>query len=817
MITLSPKERAVALDMARHDFYFYVRWKMLQRYGRLWMRGPHHARIAAALMDVYHGLVKRLLISMPPRYSKAVDCDTPMWTPTGWRRAGDLVARDKLLGSNGQWTTILRVHPQGVKPAFDVVFTDGSSLIACGDHQWSVRLRDQSKDRAWTAPWQVKTTDELRGDLQEADGRKKWRIPVLRDGNERDADLPIDPYVLGCWLGDGHSNGCAFTSMEPEIVAAFAPYDPKPYAHQSAGRATTYGLRAGFVTQIRALGLRNNKHIPLSYMLASHRQRLALLQGLADTDGWVGAANAQQGVCFSSRSLSDDVRSLVNSLGGVWRGFSSQPVRGREAHKTFLSMADGDCAFRLPRKVERINRRAERNLPRRFIANIEPVAAREMVCFTVDAADSLYCAGRDFIVTHNTQFVEDFISWTLGRHPDSEYMYLSYGSTLAADKSSEIRDDVTHPSYKELFPDIALAQNRDDHWKTVQGGVVYAAGAGATITGFGAGKMRDGFGGALIYDDPHKPDEVYSLTAREKVKRSFVDTAETRLNWPSTPIIVIMQGLHEEAIDQWLLAGGNGEKWTRLCLPAINEDGTALWPEKHSIETLLTMQKASPYKFSAQYMQRPTPLGGSFFTEDSLLVDGKPVPTPQLVDLVFAIIDSAMKTGKEHDGVAVTYFAKCTTGATVPLTVLDWDLKQIEGGLLAEWLPGVFARAEQLARETRARHGVTGVWIEDKNSGTVLLQQAQTAGLNAHPIDSKLSSMGKVERVVACERYVFGGEVKFSETAYNRVVTYKGATRNHLWSQIMRFSAAVVDQGEDDCLDTFAYGCTLGLGNPEGY
>ena len=130
-----------------------------------------------------------------------------------------------------------------------------------------------------------------------------------------------------------------------------------------------------------------------------------------------------------------------------------------------------------------------------------------------------------------------------------------------------------------FFPDVQLASQAQGHWKTTAGGVVYATGTGGTITGFGAGKHRDGFGGALILDDLHKADEARSDTVRNGVIDWFQNTLESRKNSPHTPIIVIMQRLHEEDIAGWLLNGGNGEEWEHLCLSAITEDGKALWPE----------------------------------------------------------------------------------------------------------------------------------------------------------------------------------------------------------------------------------------------
>ena len=153
----------------------------------------------------------------------------------------------------------------------------------------------------------------------------------------------------------------------------------------------------------------------------------------------------------------------------------------------------------------------------------------------------------------------------------------------------------------------------------------YAQGTGGTITGFGAGKIRNEFGGAIIIDDPHKAAEASSDTIRKNVIEWFQNTLESRTNSPDTPIIVIMQRLHEEDLSGWLLGGGNGEEWEHLCLPAIQEDGSALWPEKHSIERLKVMEDAAPYVFSGQYRQRPSPPAGGFFKPDRIeIVDALP-------------------------------------------------------------------------------------------------------------------------------------------------------------------------------------------------
>jgi predicted phage terminase large subunit-like protein len=234
--------------------------------------------------------------------------------------------------------------------------------------------------------------------------------------------------------------------------------------------------------------------------------------------------------------------------------------------------------------------------------------------------------------------VINFIAWAFGRVPDAEFIHASYSSALAINNSAQIRGLVQHEAYREIFPELELANEASHHWRTTDGGVMYATGTAGTITGFGAGKMREGFGGAIIIDDPHKADEASSDVVRKGVLDWFQNTLESRKNAPHTPIIVIMQRLHESDLAGWLLgdrgkdmtgpavAGGNGEVWEHVCLSAWNEDATPLWPQKHSATELHRMEKASPYVFAGQYRQRPAPPDGGVIKPD-MLVEVDMVPT----------------------------------------------------------------------------------------------------------------------------------------------------------------------------------------------
>ena len=211
--------------------------------------------------------------------------------------------------------------------------------------------------------------------------------------------------------------------------------------------------------------------------------------------------------------------------------------------------------------------------------------------------------------------VVNFMAWAMGHCPDAEFIHTSYSGTLAVNNSGLAKTMVESKEYQALFPatKIRFDSKSKADWRTTEGGTVYATGAGGSITGFGAGKMRDGFGGAIIIDDPHKADEAHSDTMRKNVIEWFGNTLESRTNSPQTPIILIMQRLHENDLAGFLLGGGNGEDWKHICLPAIDSEQNALWDFKHTLEELKRMEASNPYVFAGQYQQTPAPRGGGIF------------------------------------------------------------------------------------------------------------------------------------------------------------------------------------------------------------
>ena len=210
--------------------------------------------------------------------------------------------------------------------------------------------------------------------------------------------------------------------------------------------------------------------------------------------------------------------------------------------------------------------------------------------------------------------------------------------------------------------------------------------------------------------------------------------------------------------------------------------------------------------------------GVAFFPLDSMLDgNGKPLPYPERTGQIYAVIDTALKDGKEHDGTAVVYFAR-EKFFQPRLIILDWDIIQVEGALLEDWLPSVYSRMTELSDMCRSREGVLGAFIEDKASGIVLLQQAKKRNLRAFALPSEMTALGKEGRALSVSGYFHRGEIKMSQYAFDKVVRFKGVQKNHLISQLCGFRMGDTDNKRaDDLADCAMYAASIGCGNSKGY
>ena len=364
---------------------------------------------------------------------KAQPVSLMVHTPSGLRRWGDLQVGDSLFGSDGHPTVIIQRHDHGVKPMFRVTFDDGSSTLCCGEHLWTVRGRN---GRRTNSGWVTMSTDQIiKAGVTRSNGTAKakcWELPQHEAVQFAHQFVPMDPYTLGVWLGDGGRKTARITTNDLEVIEQI----------QSAGYTTHIGSKSGTTAKavtvhgirqaLRALGVLDKysfeKYVPRVYLENTPAYRAELLRGLLDTDGEVSKSGT---IIFSSTSyqLANDVVWLARSLGGkarisakvkapFYRDKSGNKVAGRPCWRATMSFPDGFSPFYIRRKLDRVVKYQRRYLSR-WIASIEPAVPEVAMCVTVSAKDHLYLA-NDFIVTHNSALVSWLVLWAMSTYEDTK-------------------------------------------------------------------------------------------------------------------------------------------------------------------------------------------------------------------------------------------------------------------------------------------------------------------------------------------------------------------------------------------------------------
>lgn len=428
---------------------------------------------------------------------KALSLDTPLATPSGWTTMGEIRPGDQVFDEAGRPVRVLAAT--GVmhgRPCYEVEFSDGTVITADGGHQWLVdtdgsrrseRRKNNPKPRRRPGlemnhgqehlrkrP-EILTTEQMipglrvmrRSGSTTDGGQNNYSVRVAAPLRCPAADLPVPPYTLGAWLGDGWSATGAITTADHEILAEIeaegwpvwimpstvegaAPYEAGPCAlagpscspsgevaarrlcvnhlavERRAGRLDQWpliqrdttrrerlaGYRVGGLSaRLRDAGVLGNKHIPVSYLRASEDQRRALLAGLLDTDGYCSSSGTAE-FCSSREQLARDVYRLVCSL-GYKAAIRSKTARldGRNCGTAWIvAFTPADKVFRLPRKVARQVTTVRATAPHRYVTAIRPVPSVPVRCIEVDSPEHLYLAGESCVPTHNSNLINVFLA-----------------------------------------------------------------------------------------------------------------------------------------------------------------------------------------------------------------------------------------------------------------------------------------------------------------------------------------------------------------------------------------------------------------------
>ena len=372
---------------------------------------------------------------------KLIPLDEVLPSPNGWVTMGSLRVGDSLFDEKGKVCKVTKVYETNPEPSLvQFTFDDGTTVVSCVDHQW-VTMTDKERELAYkrrpeyreerqlkrpsraggnrsasqTAgivlsnktrkynylsppAGEIRTTQQIVNTLRYR-GRANHSIPVAEPIQLPEKEYLLDPYLLGCWLGDGSAESGRITGLDEEIFTAFVEAGFVVREHKNPVSKGILGL----FPILKKLGVAGNKHVPAEYLWGSINQRLALLQGLMDTDGYVDS-NGHCEFTNTNKALAETVVQLINSLGNkavISEGRAT--LNGKDCGPKYrISWSGTLCPFRLSRKVVRWKPPKTPSTRLRYIIKADFVASRPGKCIQVDSSKSLFLVGRQMVPTHNS-------------------------------------------------------------------------------------------------------------------------------------------------------------------------------------------------------------------------------------------------------------------------------------------------------------------------------------------------------------------------------------------------------------------------------
>lgn len=419
-----------------------------------------------AVMDVVEEPgIDTAVLMFSAQSGKALALDTPIATPAGWKFMGDLKVSDQVFDENGKACDVVAVAFWDDRPCYRVAFSDGSSIVADVNHEWRVNIDSHGVGKIS----KLLSTGELI-DTYKSGKRNNYSIPVAKPLMLPDSDLPIDPYVLGFWLGDGSSASGQITlsTQDREVIGYLESAGHKVTLKKGSDTVMTllldpfiadlekksckrghllsevgltkhghcrkcsvqYSLKhqygkpldpvvrenqKTFYGLLKSQNLINNKHIPAIYLRSGFEQRMELLRGLMDSDGYIDRSGKRRcEFCTTSENIRQGFCDLISSLGLKYTiksvipttSYKGKKVEGKPAYRISFMCYEDKPIFKLKRKLDllpsREGRRTSESEARRIV-DIERVENHATVCIQVNSPSHLFLAGETMIPTHNSE------------------------------------------------------------------------------------------------------------------------------------------------------------------------------------------------------------------------------------------------------------------------------------------------------------------------------------------------------------------------------------------------------------------------------
>ena len=763
------KTEEVQFELARRKFSAFVKlmWPVIEPGTELTWAWYIDA-ICDHLQAITDGKIRKLIINIPPRHLKALESLTKTLTPNGWKNHGDLVAGDLIAHPSGGFTRVMNVAPD-TSIDYEVEFTNGEIIRCNGAHLWTVYDRPNRK-------WSTLETTQIEQRAHWSGDRAMFQLPTVAPLEGVEQELPIPPYILGAWLGDGSSNAPLLThhAEDTQIKDRFeelgAICHSSSFDKNGTGISRFNGTLSGQI--LRENNLFKNKHIPDAYMRASLDQRLELLAGLVDTDGHVDETGR---VRFSQveyrKELFDQVVELARSLGCRVGTCLSEPCHtGFSVGNRMWCLAFNspiDIPLQIPRKGARLKTLPEpRKIGIKHIRKLDkPVVGN---CITVEADDGLYLAGKQLVPTHNSSLVSVlWPAWEWLQKPYTRYLSASYHIELAKRDAVKTRRVMQSQLYRQLNAGrftMSADQNLKDRYENDQMGHRICTSPTSKATGEG--------GDRIMVDDPHNVATIDSDITRTTAVHWWGKTMFSRANDPkASAYLIIMQRVHDNDLTGEVLA--NDPDYEHLCLPMMfekdhphkshtslnfvdprTEEGELLCPERFGdVEIAAARKSLGSMGFAGQYQQRPAPAEGLVFRYDWFPRWSR---LPPHFDRIVSSWDLAFTGQDEYSTRARATKAALSDPAYVVGQV--WGFFGSKAYLLDEYRGkwGITNTIKQIKRMKSAWPQVSKVLIEEKANGAAVLEllDGKIPGLKG------ITPQGdKVQRAWATLPYIEAGDV----------------------------------------------------------
>lgn len=609
-------------------------------------QAPIHVKMHAGL-DVH----RFIIIMAFPESGKAVPLDTPIPVPTfgGFRAVGDLEVGDEVFDRRGERCKVTWTSPvQRGRTVYEVEFDDGAVERADADHRWLAW--SDADTRAGRGSSVYTTREMLDAGLRTTD-RWRWKISTAGAVRRPEACLPVHPYLLGAWLGDGHSSGpvLTFHAADVEVVERAARLEGAPLSSfriDPRNRTTcqvTLGARVAgrgrpneLKKRLRRLGVIDDKHVPRGYLSASVEQRRELLAGLLDTDGSVsnGPSGGSSRIEFTStrERLALDVLELARSL-----GFKASISEGRAAldgrdvgPKWRVTFTARVPVFRLKRKLERQKLGDRLRTRRRSIVAVREVESVPVRCIAVDSPDCSYLMGRSYTVTHNTSQIAILRTlFKLGSDATKRCLLLNEAQKGGSDKTlgaikryveGKVLDSRGVSRLHEVFPNLRPGDKWTDTMVRVRG----ALGSSRDMSVQAIGYMGTILGSRLdfiVIDDLLTHRTTRTSSKRAELKRWLENSVFTRIDDYDPKSGGEEEGDSEIAFltNAWHLKdAAHTLRWPILKFPVYDRAGEPVWKARWPrarVERARTRLKISALEFARAWMCTPKDPGAQIFSD----------------------------------------------------------------------------------------------------------------------------------------------------------------------------------------------------------